>query len=193
MMSERVRICEPRSGAELDFRPVARLLRELCEGIEMRGALEVEMIYADRTYRVIEINPRTSGTTVISTAASGCNTIQCLLDILRGQWSASRARALRRRSHCALQIPVVPPFDGARLRAGGAPAALEVVRTRNFAYHGRDFGEVLLRCPVEDAPALEDVLGWLRTDCGFALPESVERLRSGDRRPGRTGAAIPVP
>ncbi|WP_171165237.1 ATP-grasp domain-containing protein [Streptomyces sp. I05A-00742] len=168
LMSERVRICARRQQAETDFLPVARQLRKLSTEAEVCGAIEVEMIYVDGSYQVIEINPRTSGTTVISTAASGCNTFQCLQDILRGRWSADRARALEQHPYCAAQIPVAPALASGPAWAGPGVSGFEVVRTRHFAYHGQDFGELLIRCPAADLRTFMDRLDGLRAE--LALP-----------------------
>lgn len=69
------------------FGNTAQRIVKLCNHLKIEGVIEVEMIFHDGEYYIIEINPRVSGTTVLSSAASSINTFEALTHMLLGTWS----------------------------------------------------------------------------------------------------------
>ncbi|PWI45730.1 ATP-grasp domain-containing protein [Streptomyces sp. ICBB 8177] len=139
-----LRHCAPRPEREALFGPVGERLVALCRELDLNGAVEVEMIHADDAFHVIEINPRVSGSTAMSIAASECNTYACLLHMLLGDWTAYRTGLRTRRRRWSLEFPVghvTPEFERA------ARAELDVVRVSNLVIDGRDHGgNLVLAC-----------------------------------------------
>lgn len=125
----------PRPEAEEHFKEVSDHLIGLCTELDVRGALEVEMIYRKGAYDVIEINPRVSGTTLLSIVASGRNTYAELLKMALHRWSDTDRSlpALR----WALEFP---------LRSVQAPllsdamADVDVVKAGTLRISGQDHG-----------------------------------------------------
>ncbi|MGW0615720.1 ATP-grasp domain-containing protein [Streptomyces sp. NPDC002788] len=147
-----LRYAAPRPAAEADFAPVARILRGMCEEIGIEGAAEVEMIYVNGTYQIIEINPRVSGSTTLSIAASGCNTYARLVDLAMNRWSKTLAheweQAPRR---LAFQFPVTVLASDAE---HAMEAELDLVRASRLHIDGVDHGNVILSCRSTEADHL---------------------------------------
>lgn len=57
---------------------------EICKKLEICGSVEFEFIGNDTGFHIIEINPRVSGMTNLSSAISGVNTYVCLLQMAKG-------------------------------------------------------------------------------------------------------------
>ncbi|QOV33832.1 ATP-grasp domain-containing protein [Streptomyces ferrugineus] len=87
-----LRWCGPRPRADADFAPVAAGLTALCEDLEVRGSVNVDMIYTGSRYVILEINPRIGGATTLSCAASGTNTFTALADMARGVYAPAPVR-----------------------------------------------------------------------------------------------------
>lgn len=102
----RLRYVAPREEADEAFRPVAAALVRLCETLGITGAIDLDMIYVDGRYHVLEINPRVSGATTLSIAGSGLNTYDCLLSMAHGDWPASLPDRPGTTRRIALQFPV---------------------------------------------------------------------------------------
>ncbi|MFJ6787478.1 ATP-grasp domain-containing protein [Streptomyces angustmyceticus] len=147
-----LRYSAPRTDAETDFLPVAEALRTMCGEIGIEGAAEIEMIYAAGTYQIIEINPRVSGSTTLSIAASGCNTYACLTEMVRGTWSADRARTLEQSERrLAFQFPLAHTAPEA---VSAMRSELDLVRATTLHIDGREHGNAIISCTLADAPGL---------------------------------------
>lgn len=180
-----LRYSAPRLQAEADFAPVAERLRTMCADIGIEGAAEVEMIYSEGAYQIIEINPRVSGSTTLSIAASGQNTYACLLDMAQGRWSAAHARRLGQGPRrYAFQFPVsdLTPESVAALRT-----ELDLVRATRLHIDGRAHGNVILSCEFADGPALPGRLRSLNERFGLIAPDVIAEID------GITGAPLPEP
>lgn len=59
----RLRYAAPRPGHDEAFAPVAEKLQALCRALDLEGAIGIDMIYQDGRYKILEINPRVTGTT----------------------------------------------------------------------------------------------------------------------------------
>ena len=104
------------------------------------------MIYADGVYRVIEVNPRVSGTTTISIAASGVNTYIELTKMLLGVWRGETCFLLPAQ-RWVFEFPI-EEFDYdklARLRN-----EISVIRANKYHYLGKPHSSIILSCPHGD-------------------------------------------
>ncbi|MFI1965318.1 acetyl-CoA carboxylase biotin carboxylase subunit family protein [Streptomyces pathocidini] len=171
-----LRYSAPHPVAEARFLPVADRLRALCAGLGLEGSLEVEMIYTEGTYRIIEINPRVSGSTTLSIAASGCNTYDCLVDMAQGTWSADHAAALDQgRRRLAVQFPV----RGLTEELTGVLAHhLDLVRASRINANGRVHENAIITCEFTDAPGLADTLTSLQDRYGLTSPDIIQQIHS---------------
>ncbi|MFJ6048831.1 acetyl-CoA carboxylase biotin carboxylase subunit family protein [Streptomyces sp. NPDC092307] len=79
-----LRWCGPREEADAAFAEVARTLADFCGDLGVRGSVNVDMIYTDGRFVVLEINPRIGGATTLSCAASDTNTFVSLARMARG-------------------------------------------------------------------------------------------------------------
>jgi hypothetical protein len=155
----------PRPAAEAGFAPVADVLRSLCAGIGIEGNIEVEMIYTEGRYQIIEINPRVSGSTTLPIVASGCNTYACLLDLALGHWSRTRAESRTRSPRrLAFQFPLAPTAPPA---IEAMCQELDLVRATTLHIDDEEYGNAIISYTPENAPTLGTTLRALHT--GFAL------------------------
>ncbi|MFE0047470.1 ATP-grasp domain-containing protein [Streptomyces albireticuli] len=184
-----LRYSAPRPAAEADFAPVAARLRSMCAGIGVEGAVEVEMIYHAGTYQVIEINPRVSGSTTLSIASSGRNTYGCLVDLVRGDWSARRTQApAGERERLAFQFPVEGLTDAL---ARALEEELDLVRATRLHIDGQEHGNVIITCEFADAPALGARLHSLRERFGMMPAALVDEI-AAVAWPAPVAAALPL-
>ena len=162
-----VRHTAPRPEADERFAPVAERLRRLCSALGVRGSVEVEMIYVDGGYQIIEINPRVSGSTSLSIAASGLNTYVAMLDILLGRWRRRYDPSLGTARRVALQFPTSPltPDADADVRS-----TLDVVRSSSFTVDGQRYANMVITCEYSDVDALGDTLAALSQHHDFVAP-----------------------
>ncbi|MBT2506910.1 ATP-grasp domain-containing protein [Streptomyces sp. ISL-98] len=154
-----LRYAAPRPAAEADFVPVAEAIRGMCARIGIEGAAEIEMIYTDGTYQIIEINPRVSGSTTLSIAASGCNTYACLVDLAHGRWTPEKARQLEQAERrLAFQFPATALTPQA---IAALESELDLVRATRLNIDGVTHGNVILSCDLAEAhnllPALQSI------------------------------------
>lgn len=140
---EQLRFSAPRRDADVDFVPVAERLTTLCSELDINGAIEVEMIYSGGEYHVIEINPRVSGSTTLSIAASGLNTYVCLLRMLFGAWSVYQRGVSGQRRRIALQFPMAAPTDHL---VRDAHRELELVKANRFHIDGKIYANMVITC-----------------------------------------------
>ncbi|MEU4219863.1 ATP-grasp domain-containing protein [Actinoplanes sp. NPDC026623] len=131
-----LRYAGPRPEAEKCFEDVAERLVQLCAEWDVNGAVEVEMIYQDGVYHVIEVNPRVSGTTLLSVVGSGRNTYVELLRMALGTWPESE-RPAPVSIRWALEFPLTG-FTPALL--GDATDQIDVVKAGTLRINGRDYG-----------------------------------------------------
>ncbi|MGW2646311.1 ATP-grasp domain-containing protein [Streptomyces sp. NPDC001393] len=120
-----------------DFRPTARRLVALCTELGVEGSVNVDMIYADGVYHVLEINPRIGGATTLSIAAGGLNTFVALLDILAGTWpTRNRAPAERFAIECLTANPTSALLAELRTR-------VDLVTCHDLVIDGHNRGGIL--------------------------------------------------
>ncbi|GAA3028895.1 ATP-grasp domain-containing protein [Actinokineospora globicatena] len=163
-----VRYTAPRAEADERFAPVAERLKRLCAALEVTGSVEVEMIYVDGRYEVIEINPRVSGSTSLSIAASGLNTYVAMLDILFGEWGQRHDATSGSAKRIALQFPTTPLDDAAD---ADIRATLAVVRSSSFTIDGTRYANTVITCEYSDVDTLGAHLDELSRRHGFLIPE----------------------
>jgi hypothetical protein len=154
-----LRYAAARRVADHAFAAMSDRLIGLCRRLDIRGAIEVEMIYQNGNYWIIEINPRVSGSTGLSIAASGRNTYLCLLEMLVGEWPSQAAASGSARVAC--QIPLAT-LDPAALAA--ASTELDVIRASDFTVDGLRYANMVIAC--DDAH---------RTDASAALRHLTDR------------------
>jgi carbamoylphosphate synthase large subunit len=165
-----VRYSCARPEADRDFAPVRDRLIKMCDRLGAHGALEVEMIYAGGEYWIIEINPRVSGSTALSVAASGCNTYLCLLKMLVDGWGPERAdhsangwpKTERRRT--AVQLPLAT-FDAGAMAA--ARRELAVLRASTFTVQGVAYANMPATCEHAERPTKVGALERLTAEYGL--------------------------
>lgn len=131
-----VRHAGRRPEAERDFMEVGTGLLKLCAELLVNGSVEVEMIYRDGRYYVIEINPRISGTTLLSGVSSGHNTYKELLEMALGIWPEHRDTSVGA-SRWAFEFPVTSLADDALCVAR---AAIDVTRVGVLRVGGEEYG-----------------------------------------------------
>ena len=168
-----VRYSGPRPDEDERFEPVARQLVELCRALDTHGSLEVEMIYADGVYHVIEINPRVSGSTSLSIATSGYNTFQALTDMALGTWRLPATGHLLPRRRFVAQVPLkaVPPDPE------GLAAVVDVVRSNTFQVDDVEYANMLLTCSPDDLRQLPVRLSEIRARWDLITRETITRVR----------------
>jgi len=170
---EQLRYSAPRRDADADFRRVAERLRELCVELDVEGAIEVEMIHGDGQYHIIEINPRVSGSTTMSIAASGLNTYECLLQMLLGTWPQTHPSLLREWRRFALQFPIVPP-SAELIR--DARRELDLVRASSFHIDGKVYASMVITCEFGNVTTLGAKLRSLCSRHDFLQPSMLAEV-----------------
>lgn len=68
------------------------LMSEVANDLNICGSVEFEMIEKDGEYYVIEVNPRVSGVTNLSSMASGINSYLCLVQMALDNWEQFEIR-----------------------------------------------------------------------------------------------------
>jgi carbamoylphosphate synthase large subunit len=63
------------------------MLKKIASELRITGSVEFDLIFKNGTFYIIEINPRVSGLTNLSSAISGFNTYELLLSMALGQWN----------------------------------------------------------------------------------------------------------
>ncbi|MGU3291739.1 ATP-grasp domain-containing protein [Williamsia sp. M5A3_1d] len=148
------------SGLESQIAELESRIAALCLAEFVHGVLEFEFIEVDGVFFCIEVNPRVSGSTGMSIAASGVNTYWELARIgLDGRWDAPEARP---DTHVAWQIPLAP----AEMHPLALPGYVEVLRDNAFSVDGLEYANTLLRV---DHERVEDFARWCR---GATRPHS---------------------
>lgn len=143
-------LADHRAIAALD--PMKERLIDLCRHLGINGVVEVEMIFDGRDFHVIEINPRVSGTTVLSIAASGINTFEALTKMLLGIWPeyASSVDRDRRTDRFSVQFPhqgIKPGLDGFEF---------ELVQSTSFQNAGSTYHSATVSGPKQALTRLGD-------------------------------------
>ncbi|MQY34566.1 D-alanine--D-alanine ligase [Streptomyces sp. RB17] len=155
-----------------DFRPTAQRLVDLCTNLGVEGSVNVDMIYADGVYHVLEINPRIGGATTLSIAASGLNTFVALLDILGGAWpTRPDAPAERFAIECLTANPT--PVLLAELRA-----RVDLVTCHDLIIDGHNRGGILTFTvnPGDEQRTVKE-LAALCAQTGFVPTPMLEKIR----------------
>ena len=148
-----VRHSAHREQAENDFALVASRLQTLCSEFDICGCIEVEMIYAAGRYYVIEINPRVSGSTSLSIAASGYNTYVALAQMALGSWMADAARPRHNYGRVALQFPFRKQLSTESM------SEATIVRSSAFHIDGRSYANAIATFDAESAlSAIDEII-----------------------------------
>ncbi|MFJ4967752.1 acetyl-CoA carboxylase biotin carboxylase subunit family protein [Streptomyces sp. NPDC088755] len=184
----RLRYVAPREEADQAFRPVAASLVRLCETLGITGAIDLDMIYVDGEYHVLEINPRVSGATTLSIAGSGLNTYDCLISMAHGDWPSSLPAdpgAIRR---MALQFPV-----RALTEALKRDIAANLCLVRAIDYHIGDavLPNIVITSELGEAHRLPATLKALDAEHDFIEPAVLDQIISVVHRE-RPRAATPA-
>ena len=130
------------------------------------GALEFEFIEDRGDFYCIEVNPRVSGSTGMSIAASGVNTYWELARIaLDARW---RVPAANDSPHVAWQLPLA--LDD--IYPSSIPPWVEVLRDNSFCIDGADYASILLRIGKHRS---DEFTQWCR-DGGGAATARAERV-----------------
>jgi carbamoylphosphate synthase large subunit len=178
-----LRYAAPRPSADRAFEEVSQRLVQLCRQLDVRGAVEVEMIYSGGKYWIIEINPRVSGSTGLSIAASGRNTYLCLLDMLIGDWPNWLDAPTAPRLACQLPLATMddPALDAAR-------SELDVVRANDFTIDGVRYANMVIACEEADRLRVSAALHHLSARYGLLSPAvlaEITELLAGHLPPER--------
>ncbi len=185
----RLRWAGPRPDAERHFADLAGRLGALCAELELDGAAEVEMIYRDGRYDIIEINPRVSGTTLLSIVASGRNTYADLLAMALGRWPRQE-RPAPSAARWALEFPIGEPTPAL---LGDTKAAIDVVRVGPLRISGQDYGgNLVASCELGQEAAFLDTLVELDARHHFLETHVLDEIRAA-LAGGRTSGGIPCP
>lgn len=144
---DRVRVSHPGLfGAVLDEALRARLATAL-SAIGFSGACCVDFVVREGRLWVLEINPRISGISVLSSAATGVNSFEAVYRIAMGEWD----------EHAAA------PAQGAAIQAGGESADrlarlagpdVAVLRDRTIVVDGAESRSVVVSGALTQVEAL---------------------------------------
>lgn len=130
-------------------------IRDMVLGSGLVGAYEFEFIQDMSSFTCIEVNPRVSGSTAMSIAASSINTFVELCKMALGEWAPHELP--RNAAMTALQFPLLP---------GGSPReALEssmanVLRVSDFEVEGTMYPSALVSVPDSELSQFEN---WFRS------------------------------
>ncbi|TDD14607.1 ATP-grasp domain-containing protein [Nonomuraea diastatica] len=168
-----LRYAGPGKERERQFEDLAGRLIRTCAELDVNGAVEVEMIYRDGTYHVIEINPRVSGTTLLSSVASDRNTYAELLQMALGAWREPRS-ALLPGARWALEFPVVDPTPSL---IRDATAMIDVVRAGALRISGQDHGgNMVVSCEFREEGPFVKALDELNDRHRFLEPGILQQI-----------------
>jgi ATP-grasp domain-containing protein len=184
-----VRHAAPRPGPDRQFVPVRDRLTRLCDRLGVNGAVEVEMIYQQGRFSVIEINPRVSGSTGLSIAASGYNTYLCLLDMLQDRWP-TREASCTDRWRLACQFPT-SPLDGKTMNK--VTKMLPVERASTFSIDGESYANMLMVCDGDSCADVATTLRRLTDNDGLLTPDVLLELTLLLARGGLPASRPPRP
>ncbi|MET9518636.1 ATP-grasp domain-containing protein [Streptomyces sp. NPDC002994] len=173
-----LRYCGPRERADADFRPVAERLKSMCAALGVQGSVNVDMIYSDGVYHVLEVNPRIGGATTLSIAASGHNTFESLVHMLLGDWprpdgaGESPGGPGRWALECLISNPTPELVSQLRSR-------VDLVTAHDLIIDGENHGGIMtFTCPRGDEARVTKELGELAAATGFIAPEMLEKIRN---------------
>jgi hypothetical protein len=127
------------------------------------GAFEFEFVY-DGEFHCIEVNPRVSGSTGISIAASGVNTYYELARMALGQWRPPEAD---REPSVALQFPVLVSTTPPALRDRAT-----VHRWNTFTVEGSRYRNALVSVGSGQWPAFEAWITSTAVESGVITPST---------------------
>ncbi|MDR6903560.1 ATP-grasp domain-containing protein [Rhizobium miluonense] len=154
-------------AAEHDFVPVSDELRTFCIELNIEGVVEVEMIYANNLFYIIEINPRVSGSTTLSIAASHFNTFDALAHMALGKWPEF-ASTFRGNNSFALQFPYLQSRNASKSNK------VKIVRQSDFHINNQKYANAVVVCAPE---YLSDLGAWI--DDYFLLDERTAKVIEG--------------
>ncbi|MFM0617428.1 ATP-grasp domain-containing protein [Paraburkholderia nemoris] len=156
--------------AERIFSKVKDHIIEFCNHFRISGVIEVEMIFYEDDYYVIEINPRVSGTTVLSAASSGINTFEALTHMVLGSWPEFTSQIVEHGNSekFSLQFPYI---DGANLDSLGEDISL--IKINDFHRNGTVYRNAIVSGRYEKLSELGQGI-----ESGFRVNEEVsEKIR----------------
>jgi D-alanine-D-alanine ligase-like ATP-grasp enzyme len=130
--------------ANIRFSLITPNLRRMCADLSVCGVLEVEMIYSDGMYYVIEVNPRVSGSTALSIEASGFNTYEALLEMLLGRWAEYSKQKVQEGQSVALQFPYL------RQIGGDLGSVATIIRSSVFTIDDQEYANAIVSFKLEN-------------------------------------------
>ncbi|TCP69461.1 ATP-grasp domain-containing protein [Baia soyae] len=92
------------------------MVLNIASKLEVSGSIDVELIYKDGIFYIIEINPRISGMTNLSSAVSGHNAFQCLLEMAEGEWVNKHRLPKQDRFVAEFPLENITPATAERMR-----------------------------------------------------------------------------
>ncbi|MGH3350672.1 MAG: ATP-grasp domain-containing protein [Nocardioides sp.] len=143
---ERVRYAAPRCDADKQLRTVTWQVAHLVQRIGIAGAVDLDLVWDGEQAWVLEINPRVSGATTLSVAASSQNTYEALVSIGRSEWDGP-GKWHAERTAIAAQIPLLRGAD--HLLA----ETMTLVRTATYHVEGRELPNVVVKIDPDRLPA----------------------------------------
>lgn len=152
---ERMRYAAPRPDADNELRTVTWQVAHLMQRTGLSGAVDLDLVWDGERAWVLEINPRVSGATTLSVAASSRNTYEALVAIGASEWSGP-SKWHADRTAIAMQIPVV---RGGEHHFTGA---MELVRSATYHVDGRDLPNVVVTIDPARLPAAMEAFGRAR-------------------------------
>lgn len=151
---------------ELDSE-LASKIRDMVLTSGLIGAYEFEFIRDLSSFTCIEVNPRVSGSTAMSIAASDVNTFVELCKIALGEWAPHEAP--RDIALTALQFPLLP---GESAREALQSSAATVLRVSDFEVEGIKYPSALISVSDSGLPSFEN---WLRSVGVDIVPKSTSK------------------
>ncbi|MEU9991464.1 ATP-grasp domain-containing protein [Streptomyces sp. NPDC048045] len=170
-----LRWCGPRPREDAEFRSVAERLTAVCTALEVTGSVNVDMIYTDGSYKILEFNPRIGGATTLTCAASRTNTFRTLARMALGAPAAVPDAAQGRRWAVEFLTPQGIP-DAVRDEFA---AALDLVTCHALVIDGHDHGHITVFTAEEGSE--EDTVQTIKNlheTTGYPNPDTVDKIRA---------------
>jgi hypothetical protein len=134
---------------------LASKIRDMVLASGLTGAYEFEFIQTVSSFTCIEVNPRVSGSTAMSIAASDINTFVELCKIALGEWAPHDVP--RDVAATALQFPLLP---GESPREALQSSTATVLRVSDFEVEGIKYPSALISVSDTGLPSFEN---WFRS------------------------------
>lgn len=163
---ERVRYAAPRPDADSELRTVTWQVAHLMQRSGISGAIDLDLVWDGERAWVLEINPRVSGATTLSVAASSQNTYEALVSIGASEW-AGPSKWHADRTAIAVQFPVLR--DAEHFFHG----VMSLVRTATYHVDGRELPNVVATIDPDRLLAVVEAFG--RASAAGVVSDEVRR------------------